>query len=109
MNNTEEDYKWNQEKYEMIIQKGMQIIDSIIAMSNKNVTIEGDKHFSEFFITLQELAWTTQNVFKSTSTHPMDMLGIFGLENFLMNTLEHNLKISDISLYNPGKAIEVMR
>ena len=102
MNNTEEDYKWNQEKYEMIIQKGMQIIDSIIAMSNKNVTIEGDKHFSEFFITLQELARTTQNVF-------MDMLGIFGLENFLMNTLEHNLKISDISLYNPGQAIEVMR
>ena len=101
-NETEEEYDLSPEKYENIIQKGIQIIDSMNALTYKNITFTEEAHFSEFFTNFQELVMTTENFVMSTSHH-MD------IEDFLMNTLEHYLKLFDVHLDNPGQAIQLIR
>ena len=90
------------EKYETIIQKGMQIIENIMTLSNKTITFTEEPHFSEFFMNFQEFVMTTENFVMSTSHH-MD------LEDFLMNTLKHYLKLFEFPLDNPGHAIQLIR
>ena len=53
-------------------------------------------------MSLQQLIETTQNFATSTS-HSI------GVENFLKNTLEHYLDRFNVSLDNPGQAIQLIR
>ena len=101
-NETEEEYDLSPEKYENIIQKGIQIIDSMNALTYKNITFTEEAHFSEFFTNFQELVMTIQNFIMSISHQE-------GLEDFLMCALEHGMKLFDVQLDNPAQAIQLIR
>ena len=102
MNGTDEEQEWDQEKFETIMLKGIQIGDNLMALSDKNIIFKEETHFSELFMSLQQLIKTSQNFATSTS-HSI------GVENFLKNTLEHYLDTFNVSLDNPGQAIQLIR
>ena len=102
MNKTEGGYELSQEKYENIIQKGIQLIDNMILLSNKKVKLTEEAYFSEVLLNFQELVMTTQNFTMNSSKRK-------SLEDVLMSTISHYLKLYDVQVGNPGQAIQLIR
>ena len=105
----------------------MQVVENIMALSNKTITFKDETHFSELFMTLKELVMSAQNFVTSTYLDLSSVLSMArmqsaqrkkeksdivypnGSENFLINTLEHYLKTFNITLDDPGQAIKLVR
>ena len=105
----------------------MEIVENIMALNDKTITFKDETHFSELFMTLKELVMSAQNFVMSSNLDLSSILSMTrmqsaqrkkgksgmthpdGSENFLINTLEHFLKTFDVTLDNPGQAIQLIR
>ena len=102
MNETEDGYELSPEKIENIIQKGIQLIDNMILLSNKKVKLTEEAYFSEVLMNFQELVMTTQNFTGNSSDHK-------SLGDILMSAITHYLKLYDVRVDDPGQAIQLIR
>ena len=59
----------------------MKIVENIMALSNKTITFKDETHFSELFMTLQELVITAQNFVMSSNVDLSSVLSMTRMQN----------------------------